>query len=158
MVSLRQRDREIITIGSGMMATIENAPGQKTLSTLMNNNNKNKNNNNNNNNKNNGTSQSSDVDDSSSSSRSSCQGEEGASEEDAYQSLMEMFGIFGARRHRREAIEEPEPSLSEENQDLLRRRESLFEDWIDLGYFRAPSVRNDTLVFVFGRGRFGFRI
>jgi len=137
----------------GTMATIENAPGQKTLSsTLMNNNNKNKNNNNNNNNKNknNGTAQSSDVDDSSSSSESSSGGQEGASEEDAYQSLMEMFGIFGgAAPPTREAIEEPEPSLSEENQDLLKEEENHYSRiGSDLGYFRAPSVRNDTLVFV----------
>ena len=135
----------------GTMATIENAPGQKTLSTLMNNNNKNKNTtNNNNNNKTNGTSQSSDVDDSSSSSESSSGGQEGASEEDAYQSLMEMFGIFGgAAPPTREAIEEPEPSLSEENQDLLKEEENHYSRiGSDLGYFRAPSVRNDTLVFV----------
>ncbi len=78
--------------------------------------------------------------------------EDEESEEDAYKSLMEMFGMFsgsGAQTPQREAIEEPEPVLSAENKDLLKQEENHFSKiGSDLGYFRAPAIRNDTLVFV----------
>ena len=78
--------------------------------------------------------------------------EDEESEEDAYKSLMEMFGMFsgsGAQTLQREAIEEPEPVLSAENKDLLKQEENHFSKiGSDLGYFRAPAIRNDTLVFV----------
>ena len=78
--------------------------------------------------------------------------EDEESEEDAYKSLMEMFGMFsgsGAQTPQREAIEEPEPVLSAENKDLLKQEENHFSKiGSDLGYFRALAIRNDTLVFV----------
>ena len=136
----------------GNVATIQSAPGQKTLAaTLLMNKNKNTNNNNNNNKNNkNGTSENEDAQKTSDLSEESSGGREGESEEDAYKSLMEMFGIFGGNGAlAREALQEPEPSLSAENQDLLQEEKKHFSKiGSDLGYFRAPSIRNDTLVFV----------
>jgi len=135
----------------GNVATIQSAPGQKTLAaTLLMNKNNNKNNNNNNNNNKNGTSENEDAQKTSDLSEESSGGREGESEEDAYKSLMEMFGLFaGNGALAREAIQEPEPSLSAMNQDLLQEEKKHFSKiGSDLGYFRAPSIRNDTLVFV----------
>ena len=76
--------------------------------------------------------------------------EDEESEEDAYKSLMEMFDVqFKRANAAAEAIEEPEPVLSAENKDLLKQEENHFSKiGSDLGYFRAPAIRNDTLVFV----------
>ena len=61
-----------------------------------------------------------------------------------------------AKRAAAEAIEEPEPVLSAENKDLLKQEENHFSKiGSDLGYFRAPAIRNDTLVFV-SEGSIGF--
>ena len=111
--------------------------GFATISQAPNKDNNNNNNNNNNVNVNNDQQQSGNV---------------GSAEEDAaYQSFMDMFGLFSQQAvFTREALEEPEPVLSLENQDLLKQEKGHEFSKVgrDMGYFRAPSIRNDTLVFV----------